>query len=75
MCQIISTEVRHLISKTTAMTMMADRENAARDIAAQLGISLSTLYAYVDAQGRPRARATEVLGKRVRASSATAKLV
>ncbi|MBW4040211.1 MAG: recombinase family protein [Acidobacteria bacterium] len=58
----------------TAMTMMADRENAARDIAMQLGISLSTLYAYVDAQGKPRARATEVLGKRVRVSSTTAKL-
>jgi DNA invertase Pin-like site-specific DNA recombinase len=40
----------------TAMTMMADRENAARDIAVQLGISLSTLYAYVDAEGKPRAR-------------------
>ena len=58
----------------TAMTMMADRENAARDIAAQLGISLSTLYAYVDAQGKPRPRASEVLGKRVRAFAAPTKL-
>ena len=58
----------------TAMTMMADRENAARDIAAQLGISLSTLYAYVDAQGKPRPRAIEVLGKRVRAFTAPTKL-
>lgn len=58
----------------TAMTMMADRENAARDIAVQLGISLSTLYAYVDAEGKPRARATEVLGKRVRAFTARTKL-
>jgi DNA invertase Pin-like site-specific DNA recombinase len=57
----------------TAMTMMADRENAARDIAAQLGISLSTLYAYVDAEGKPRARATEVLGKRVRRFTAPTK--
>ena len=34
------------------MTMMADRDNAARDIAAELVVSLSTLYAYVDARGR-----------------------
>lgn len=46
-----------------AMAMMADRDNAARDIAAQLGVSLSTLYAYVDAKGRPREQATELLGK------------
>jgi DNA invertase Pin-like site-specific DNA recombinase len=39
-----------------AMAMMADRENAARDVAAQLGVSLSTLYAYVDGKGAPRAR-------------------
>ena len=58
----------------TAMTMMADRENAARDIAAQLGISISTLYAYVDAPGKPRPRATEVLGKRVRGFTAPTKL-
>ena len=47
-----------------AMTMMADRDNAARDIAAEIGVSLSTLYAYVDARGQPRARATELLSKR-----------
>jgi DNA invertase Pin-like site-specific DNA recombinase len=47
-----------------AMTMMADRDNAARDIAAELGVSLSTLYAYVDARGQPRARVTELLSKR-----------
>jgi DNA invertase Pin-like site-specific DNA recombinase len=58
----------------TAMTMMADRENAARDIAVQLGISLSALYAYVDAEGKPPARVTEVLGKRVRAFTAPTKL-
>jgi DNA invertase Pin-like site-specific DNA recombinase len=57
----------------TAKTMMADRENAARDIAAQLGISLSTLYAYVDAEGKPRARATEVLGKRAHRFTAPTK--
>jgi hypothetical protein len=50
----------------TAMTMMADLDNAARDVAVQLGISLSTLYAYVDAQGQPRARSAELLGKRPR---------
>jgi DNA invertase Pin-like site-specific DNA recombinase len=45
-----------------AMAMMADRDNAARDVAAQLGVSLSTLYAYVDARGQPRPRAAELLG-------------
>jgi hypothetical protein len=40
---------------------MADRDNAARDVAVQLGISLSTLYAYVDAQGKPRPRSAELL--------------
>jgi DNA invertase Pin-like site-specific DNA recombinase len=47
-----------------AMTMMANRDNAARDVAAQLGVSLSTLYAYVDAKGEPRPRGVELLGKR-----------
>lgn len=47
-----------------AMAMMADRDNAARDVAVQLGMSVSTLYAYVDAEGRPRERASELLGKR-----------
>lgn len=56
-----------------AMTMMADRENAARDVATQLGISLSTLYAYVDARGQPRARAAELLGKRPPKPAATVK--
>ena len=47
-----------------AMAMMADRDNAARDVAAQLGVSLSTLYAYVDSRGQPRPRAAELLAKR-----------
>ena len=47
-----------------AMAMMADRDNAARDVAKQLGVSVSTLYAYVDAKGGPRARANELLGRR-----------
>jgi hypothetical protein len=47
-----------------AMAMMADRDNAARDVASQLGVPLSTLYAYVDAKGKPRARANELLSKR-----------
>ncbi len=46
-----------------AMALMADRDNAARDVATQLGVSVSTLYAYVDAKGRPRERASELLGK------------
>ena len=47
-----------------AMAMMADRDNAARDVAAQVGVSLSTVYAYVDAKGQPRKQAAELLGKR-----------
>jgi DNA invertase Pin-like site-specific DNA recombinase len=53
-----------VMTKPKLMTMMADRDNAARDVAAQLGVSLSTLYAYVDAKGEPRLRAVELLGKR-----------
>jgi DNA invertase Pin-like site-specific DNA recombinase len=47
-----------------AMALMADRDNAARDVAAQLGVSVSTLYAYVDAKGQARERAAVLLGKR-----------
>lgn len=36
------------------MAVMADRENSARDVADQLGVSLSTLYAYVDGHGQPK---------------------
>lgn len=45
------------------MTMMADRSNAATDVAGQLGISLSTLYAYVDGEGRPKPRASKLLAR------------
>lgn len=56
-----------------AMALMADRDNAARDVAHQLGVSLSTLYAYVDAKGEPRERARELLVlKKPRPSTATA---
>ena len=55
-----------------AMAMMADRENIARDVATQLGVSLSTLYAYVDAKGMPRERAAELLGKRRAKTDASA---
>jgi hypothetical protein len=44
-----------------AMAMMADRDNAARDVAMQLGVALSTLYAYVDAKGQSRERAIDLL--------------
>ena len=47
------------------MAMMADRDNAARDVAAYLGVSLSTLYAYVVAKGQSWGQATELLKKRV----------
>jgi DNA-binding Xre family transcriptional regulator len=45
----------------TAMTMMAERSNAATDVAEQLGISLSTLYAYVDGAGQAKPRARKLL--------------
>lgn len=45
----------------TAMTMMAERSNAATDVAQQLGISLSTLYAYVDGIGQAKPRANKLL--------------
>ena len=54
-----------------AIALMADRDNAARDVA-QLGVSVSTLYAYVDAKGQPRERATELLGKRAAKPAITA---
>jgi DNA invertase Pin-like site-specific DNA recombinase len=47
----------------TAMAMMADRGNVASDVAEQLGISISTLYAYVNGEGRPKSRATKLLGR------------
>ena len=46
----------------TAMAMMADRGNAATDVAEQLGISVSTLYAYVDGKGQAKPRARKLLG-------------
>lgn len=46
----------------TAMTMMAERSNAATDVAEQLGISVSTLYAYVDGKGQAKSRARKLLG-------------
>ena len=33
-----------------AMALMSNRDDAAREVAAQLGMSVSTLYAYVDAK-------------------------
>ena len=47
----------------TAMAMMADRGNAAADVAEQLGVSTSTLYAYVDGTGQPKPRARKLLGR------------
>ncbi len=46
----------------TAMTMMAERSNAATDVAGQLGISVSTLYAYVNGEGQAKPRAQKLLG-------------
>jgi DNA invertase Pin-like site-specific DNA recombinase len=47
----------------TAMAMMANRGNAAADVAEQLGISTSTLYAYMDGKGQPKPRARRLLGR------------
>lgn len=47
----------------TAMTMMADRNNIATDVAEQLGISVSTLYAYVNGEGQSKPRAQKLLGR------------
>jgi AcrR family transcriptional regulator len=46
-----------------AMALMADPANAAKDVAAELGVSLSTLYAYVDGKGGPKERARRLLGR------------
>jgi DNA invertase Pin-like site-specific DNA recombinase len=53
-----------------AMAMMADRDNAARDVAKQLGVSVSTLYAYVDSKGQPRDLAAPLLNKRTKSTRA-----
>lgn len=45
----------------SAMTMMADRANSAGDVASALSISVSTLYAYMDGEGRPKPRARKFL--------------
>jgi DNA invertase Pin-like site-specific DNA recombinase len=47
----------------TAMAMMADRGNVAADVAEQLGISISTLYAYVNGEGQAKPRARKLLGR------------
>ena len=56
-----------------AMALMADRDLAARDVASQLGVSLSTLYAYVDAKGEPRERARALLYQKTRRPSRVTK--
>lgn len=45
----------------TAMAMMADRGNLVADVAEQLGVSVSTLYAYVNGAGQPKPRARALL--------------
>jgi DNA invertase Pin-like site-specific DNA recombinase len=47
----------------TAMTMMTDQANSAGDVADQLGISLSTLYAYINGRGEPKPRASKLLAR------------
>ena len=45
-----------------AMELMANRETVAKDVAAELGVSTSTLYRFVDGKGNPKAKARELLG-------------
>ena len=45
----------------TAMTMVADQDDAAKDVTEQFGVSPSTRYTHVDGKGRPKARAAELL--------------
>jgi len=47
----------------TALTMMADRNNVVGEVAEQLGISVSTLCAYVDGEGQAQPRARKLLGR------------
>ena len=47
----------------TAMTMMADQGNATADVAELLGISVSTLYGYVNGEGQAKPRAQKMLGR------------
>ena len=42
--------------------LVAGRNNIATDVAEQLGISVSTLYAYVDGEGQAKPRARKLLG-------------
>lgn len=54
-----------------AMAMMADRNSVARDIAEQLGVSLSTLYSYVDGKGQPKDCARQLLAASPKRRSAS----
>jgi DNA invertase Pin-like site-specific DNA recombinase len=45
-----------------AMTLMADPQTIAREVAAQLGVSPATLYRYVDGKGQLTAHGKELLG-------------
>lgn len=53
----------------TAMAMMADQDNVAREVAEQLSVSLSTLYTYVDGKGRPKPRAVKLLAPSPKAAA------
>lgn len=44
-----------------AMTLMADQNNVAREVAAQLGVSTVTLFRYVNGKGVPTTRARTLL--------------
>jgi len=47
----------------TAIAMMTDQTNGAGEVANQLGVSLSTLYAYVNGHGEPKPRASKLLAR------------
>ncbi len=56
-----------------AMAAMADRRAVAADVAARLGLTTTTLYAYVNGDGSPKAAGQAVLDGTHRSSAAGAK--
>ena len=56
------------------MTMMADQDNAAKDVGEQIRVPLSRLCTYVDGKGRPKPVATKLLQTRLKAWSEVAVL-
>jgi len=56
-----------------AMAAMADRKAVAAEVAARLGLTTTTLYAYVNGDGTPKAAGQAVLDGTHRPGTAAAK--